>query len=194
VVNELRRIYPDFYFSVSVTTRAPRPGETEGAHYHFVDRATFDRMVDDGELLEHAEYAGNFYGSPRGPVEKALAAGLPAVLEIELQGARQVRTTMPKAQLIMLVPPTWEVLVSRLTGRGTEDDSSVARRLAEAKRELAAAEEFDAVVVNTDVRSAARELLPLVLGGGTFDVDLDPDPGPLAGAHPTGTTELERCE
>jgi guanylate kinase len=164
VVSELRRIYPEVYFSVSVTTRAARPGEVDGAHYRFIDRETFQKLADGGELLESAEYAGNWYGTPRRPVEEALVAGRPAILEIELQGARQVREAMPQAQLVMLVPPSWGVLVDRLTGRGTEDDDALARRLAEAERELAAAEEFDAVVVNTDVRTAARELLTLVAG------------------------------
>ncbi|UVS78301.1 MULTISPECIES: guanylate kinase [Actinokineospora] len=163
VVAELRRLHPDIYFSVSVTTRAARPGEVDGAHYHFVDRPEFDRMVADGELLEHAEYAGNCYGTPRAAVADALAQGRPAVLEIELQGARQVRAAMPDAQLVMLMPPSWETLVARLTGRGTEPEDVVARRLEVAKRELAAAEEFDAVVVNADVRTAAAELLTLVL-------------------------------
>ncbi|MGQ0837395.1 guanylate kinase [Actinokineospora sp.] len=163
VVAELRRLHPAVYFSVSVTTRPPRPGEVDGAHYRFVDRAEFDRMAAEGELLEHAEYAGNHYGTPRAPVEAALAAGHPAVLEIELQGARQVRRAMPAAQLVMLVPPSWEALVSRLTGRGTEDDALVARRLAVAKDELAAEAEFDVVVVNADVRTAAAELLTWVL-------------------------------
>ncbi|SDC67868.1 guanylate kinase [Actinokineospora iranica] len=163
VVAELRRLHPDIYFSVSVTTRAPRPGEIDGAHYHFIDRAEFDRMVEAGELLEHAAYAGNCYGTPRGPVEAALAHGRPAVLEIELQGARQVRRAMPEAQLVMLVPPSWDALVSRLVGRGTEDEAVVAHRLAVAKDELAAEAEFDVVVVNADVRAAAAELLTLVL-------------------------------
>ncbi|GAA4431084.1 guanylate kinase [Actinokineospora soli] len=163
VVAELRRLHPDLYFSVSVTTRAPRPGEVGGAHYHFIDRPEFDRMVAAGELLEHAEYAGNCYLTPRGPVLAALAAGRPAVLEIELQGARQVRAAMPDAQLVMLMPPSWETLVARLTGRGTEPETVVARRLEVAKKELAAAEEFDAVVVNADVGTAAAELLTLVL-------------------------------
>jgi guanylate kinase len=164
VVDELRRICPDIFFSISMTTRSPRPEEIDGDHYHFIDPAAFGRMVAAGQFLEHAEYAGNWYGTPRKPVEDALAAGRPAVLEIELQGARQVRTVMPDALLVMLVPPSWDVLVSRLTGRGTEDVGSVARRLAVAERELAAVEEFDAVVVNTDLRSAARELLALVVG------------------------------
>jgi guanylate kinase len=166
VLAELRRREPDIYFSVSVTTRRPRPGEVDGVHYHFVDRQTFDRMVADGELLEHAEYAGNCYGTPRGPVVQALESGRPALLEIELQGARQVRAAMPEAQLVMLAPPSWEDLVGRLTGRGTEDPAVVARRLEVARDELAAEKEFDEVVVNADVRSAAVDLLTLVVGPG----------------------------
>lgn len=164
VLAELRRLRPEIYFSVSVTTRAPRPGEVDGVHYHFVDTATFRRMVEQGEMLEHAEYAGNCYGTPRAPVEQALAAGRPALLEIEVQGARQVRRAMPEAQLVMLLPPSWEELVARLTGRGTEDPEVVRRRLETAREELAAADEFDAKVVNTDVRTAAAELLALVVG------------------------------
>jgi guanylate kinase len=165
VLAELRRQRPaDVYFSVSVTTRKPRPGEVDGAHYHFIDRAEFDRMVDAGELLEHAEYAGNCYGTPKVPVEQALNAGLPALLELELQGARQVRAVMPEAQLVMLAPPSWDDLVRRLTGRGTEDPAVIERRLEVAKEEMAAEKEFDEVVVNADVRSAARDLLNLVVG------------------------------
>ncbi|OLR91689.1 guanylate kinase [Actinokineospora bangkokensis] len=163
VVGALRALHPAVYFSVSVTTRRPRPGEVDGQHYHFVDKAEFDRLAATGQLLEHAEYAGNHYGTPRGPVEAALAAGRPAVLEIELQGARQVRVAMPEAQLVMLVPPSWETLVTRLVGRGTEDEQLIAKRLAVAKEELAAESEFDRVVVNSDVQAAARELLTWVL-------------------------------
>ncbi|HJQ45817.1 MAG TPA: guanylate kinase [Amycolatopsis sp.] len=162
VVGELRRMRPDIYFSVSVTTRAPRPGEVDGAHYHFIDRDRFDAMVAAGELLEHAEFAGNCYGTPREPVERALADGRPAVLEIELQGARQVRATMPDARLVMLTPPSWDVLVGRLTGRGTEEEAAVKARLAEAERELAAAGEFDVRVVNADVQAAATQLVNLI--------------------------------
>lgn len=162
VVGQLRKLNPDIYFSVSVTTRPPRPGEVDGEHYHFIDRATFDRMVVAGELLEHAEFAGNCYGTPREPVERALAEGRPAVLEIELQGARQVRAAMPDARLVMLMPPSWEELVGRLTARGTEHKAAVEVRLAEAERELAAAGEFDARVVNADVQEAAERLLDLM--------------------------------
>ncbi|GLY65720.1 guanylate kinase [Amycolatopsis taiwanensis] len=162
VVGQLRKLNPDIYFSVSVTTRPPRPGEVDGEHYHFIDRATFDRMVAGGELLEHAQFAGNWYGTPRQPVERALAEGRPAVLEIELQGARQVRAAMPEACLVMLMPPSWDELVGRLTARGTEQQDAVEARLAEAERELAAAGEFDARVVNADVREAAEQLLDLM--------------------------------
>ncbi|WP_410669272.1 guanylate kinase [Amycolatopsis sp. cmx-4-68] len=162
VVGELRKLEPDIYFSVSVTTRRPRPGEIDGAHYHFVDRAEFDAMVADGRLLEWAEFAGNRYGTPREPVEKALAEGRPAILEIELQGARQVRAAMPEARLVMLMPPSWDELVGRLTGRGTENEAAVKARLAEAERELAAAGEFDHRLVNADVREAAEHLLNLI--------------------------------
>ncbi|MEU5696267.1 guanylate kinase [Actinosynnema sp. NPDC020468] len=164
VLAELRRMRPAIHFSVSVTTRKPRPGEVDGEHYHFVDLAGFEKLVANDELLEHAEFAGNCYGTPRGPVEKALAEGTPSLLEIELQGARQVRATMPGAQLVMLAPPSWEDLVHRLTGRGTEDPAVVARRLEIAREELAAEPEFDEVVVNADVRSAAESLLNLVVG------------------------------
>ncbi|WP_309114832.1 guanylate kinase [Saccharothrix sp.] len=164
VLAELRRLGPDVHFSVSVTTRKPRPGEVDGVHYRFVDRAEFDEMVQNGELLEHAEFAGNCYGTPRAPVVAALASGRPSLLEIELQGARQVRAAMPEAQLVMLAPPSWEDLVGRLTGRGTEDPAVVARRLEIAREELAAEPEFDEVVVNDDVKSAATRLLHLVVG------------------------------
>ena len=164
VVGELRKLEPDIYFSVSVTTRGPRPGEVDGAHYHFVDRAEFDEMIADGRLLEWAEFAGNRYGTPREPVEKALAEGRPAILEIELQGARQVRAAMPEARLVMLMPPSWDELVGRLTGRGTENEAAVKARLAEAERELAAAGEFDERLVNADVREAAEHLLSLITG------------------------------
>ncbi|RCW43863.1 guanylate kinase [Halopolyspora algeriensis] len=166
VIDELRRQAPDIYFSVSVTTRPPRAGEVDGVHYYFVDTDEFRRMADAGQMLEYAHYAGNDYGTPRKPVEQALAAGRPAVLEIELQGARQVRESMPQAQLVMLLPPSWEDLVERLTGRRTEDSDIVRQRLDTARRELAARTEFDATVVNADVQSAAGELVRLITGHG----------------------------
>jgi guanylate kinase len=170
VVRELRRLDPRIYLSVSATTRAPRPGEIDGDHYHFIDQGRYDEMVENKEFLEHAHYTGNNYGTPREPIERAIAEGRPAVLEIELQGARQVRRSMPGAQLVMLVPPSWQELVGRLTGRGTEDPAKVARRLAVAKEELAAEDEFDVVVVNDDLKRAARELLTLVVGTTSLSV------------------------
>lgn len=165
VLAELRGRRPPIYFSVSVTTRAPRPGERDGEHYRFVDRATFERMVEAGELLEHAEYAGNCYGTPRQPVLDALNAGMPALLEIEVQGAMQVRAADPDALLVMLMPPSWPDLVARLTGRGTEDQEVVDRRLRRAREELDLVDRFDATVVNDDVKSACDRLLTLVFGG-----------------------------
>jgi guanylate kinase len=162
VVAKVRSLYPHIWVSVSCTTRSPRPGETDGVEYRFVTRERFDELADTGRLLEHAEYAGNCYGTPREPVEDRLAAGNPALLEIELQGARQVRAAMPEAFLVFLAPPSWPELERRLSGRGTEDPAQVAARLAQAKVELAAEHEFDAIVVNDDVERAAAELVRLV--------------------------------
>ena len=165
VVRELRAMYPDLWFSVSATTREQRPGERDGVDYRFVTPARFDRMIADGELLEWASIHRGTHrsGTPRAPIEERLAAGLPALVEVDLQGARALRQTMPEAHLVFLCPPSWEALVERLVGRGTESPEIVDRRLRTAKEELAAQDEFDAVVVNTDVKSAAAELLTLVL-------------------------------
>jgi guanylate kinase len=162
VVAEVRRRYPDVWVSVSVTTRRPRPGEREGDHYHFVDDAEFDRLIASDGLLEWAEYAGNRYGTPVAPLQARLATGHPALLEIELQGARQVRDRDPEAQLVFLAPPSWGVLVSRLAGRGSEPPAVQERRLALAQAELDASGEFDVVVVNDDVARAADELVGLL--------------------------------
>ena len=165
LVREMRRLYPDLWFSVSVTTRRQRPGEVDGVDYHFVGDAEFDRMIADGELLEWAVvHRTARYGTPRRPVEQALAAGQPALLEIDLQGARQVRASMPEALFVFLKPPSWEELVRRLVGRGTESEEERVRRLETAREELAAEPEFDATVVNTDVPVAAEELVALMAG------------------------------
>jgi len=164
VVAEIRRHHPSVWLSVSVTTRKPRPGETDGVEYHFVSEEEFSRMVAENKFLEHAEFAGNHYGTPRQPVEDQLAAGLPALLEIELQGARQVRETMPEAQFVFLAPPTWEELVRRLVGRGTETEEERERRLETAREELAAESEFDVTVENTEVHLAAEQLVALMKG------------------------------
>jgi guanylate kinase len=162
VIAEVRRRYPEVWVSVSVTTRRPRPGEVDGVHYHFVADAEFDRLIATDGLLEWAEYAGNRYGTPVAPVEQRLAGGSPALLEIELQGARQVRARAPEAQLVFLAPPSWAVLVSRLAGRGSEAPAVQERRLALAQAELDASGEFDVVVVNDDVARAADELVGLL--------------------------------
>jgi len=164
VVHELRALHPELWFSVSATTREQRPGEVDGRDYYFVTPGEFDRMIADGELLEWANIHGGIHrsGTPRAPVEQRIAAGLPALVEVDLQGARALRATVPEAFLVFLAPPSWDDLVERLTGRGTEPPDVVDRRLRTAKEEIAAQEEFDAVVVNTDVRDAARELLTLM--------------------------------
>jgi guanylate kinase len=152
----------DVWLSVSATTRRPRPGETHGVNYFFLDHAEFASMVERGELLEYAEFAGNFYGTPRRPVLERLQAGIPVLLEIELQGARQVRASMPDALLVFLAPPSWDELVRRLVGRGTEAAEVIARRLETAQVELAAESEFDATVVNASVEAAAADLVSLM--------------------------------
>ncbi len=162
VVAAVREMYPHIWVSVSCTTRQPRPGETDGVEYRFVDRATFAGMIERGELLEYDEHFGNIYGTPREPVIAHLEAGVPTLLEIELHGARQVRAAMPDAQLVFLKPPSWAELERRLAVRGTETPDVVADRLARAQLELAAEAEFDTVIVNDDVRHAAAELVALI--------------------------------
>jgi len=162
VVAKVRELYPHIWVSVSCTTRAPRPGERDGIEYRFLTREQFTRMVEAGELLEHAEFAGNLYGTPLAPVLERLTAGTPSLLEIELQGARQVRAALPGAYLVFLTPPSWAELERRLAGRGTESADVIAARLARAKVELAAEKEFDEVVVNDDVGRAAAQLVGLI--------------------------------
>jgi guanylate kinase len=163
VVEEIRRSHPDVWVSVSATTRAPRPGEQEGVHYRFVDEAEFDAMIEAGALLEWAVVHGAArYGTPRAPVEAALQAGRLALVEIDLQGARQVRETMEDAFFVFLAPPSWDELVRRLTGRGTEAEEERARRLETAVRELSAQAEFHETVVNEDVQTAAEQLVDLM--------------------------------
>ncbi|MGW0190845.1 guanylate kinase [Streptomyces sp. NPDC003362] len=162
VVAYMRKEHPEVWLSVSATTRKPRPGEQHGVHYFFVTDDEMDKLIANGELLEWAEFAGNRYGTPRAAVLERLEAGEPVLLEIDLQGARQVRESMPEAQLVFLAPPSWEELVRRLTGRGTEPPEVIERRLDAAKVELAAEPEFDETLVNTSVEDVARELLALM--------------------------------
>jgi guanylate kinase len=162
VVRELRHHHPEVWVSVSATSRFPRPGEQDGVHYSFLDRAEFVRRAEAGEFLEWAEFAGNLYGTPADPVLRHLAAGDAVVLEIDLNGARQVHRRLPEALLVFLAPPSWDELVRRLTGRGTEGSDAVASRLDVARREMAAEPEFDVSLVNDDVESVCRRLVALL--------------------------------
>ncbi|TWV31615.1 guanylate kinase [Streptomyces misionensis] len=162
VVAHMRKEHPEVWLSVSATTRKPRPGEQHGVHYFFVTDEEMDKLIANGELLEWAEFAGNRYGTPRAAVLERLEKGEPVLLEIDLQGARQVRGSMSEARLVFLAPPSWEELVRRLTGRGTEPPEVIERRLEAARTELAAEPEFDETLVNTSVEDVARELLALM--------------------------------
>jgi guanylate kinase len=163
VVTRLSQQHPEIFVSVSVTTRPPRPGEVDGVHYHVVSDAEFDALIADGALLEWAIVHGLYrYGTPRDPVMRALDEGRPALLEIDLQGARQVKANCPDAQFVFLAPPSWEELIRRLVGRGTESVVQQQRRLETARAELAAQTEFDHVVVNREIGQAAEDLVALV--------------------------------
>lgn len=162
VANEVRNKYPDIWISVSATTRAPRPGEIDGVHYHFISEEKFDQMIADDAFLEWATVHNAYrYGTPRAPIDALLQSGKSALLEIDLQGARQVREHMPSAFMVFLAPPNWEELVNRLVGRGTESVAERERRLETAKLELAAQDEFDLVIVNTKVEEACNQLVDL---------------------------------
>jgi guanylate kinase len=165
VVRELRAHHPEIWLSVSVTTRFPRPGEADGIHYLFVTDAAFDALVANNGLLEWATFAGHRYGTPRAAVEKRLAEDVPVLLEIELQGARQVRRLMEEALLVFLAPPSWDELVRRLASRGTEPPDVIDDRLATAREELAAENEFDVTLVNTSVQDVVARLLTLLQAG-----------------------------
>ncbi len=162
VVREVLTLLPNAWLSVSATTRAPREGEIDGHDYFFVSDAQFDALIESGGLLEWATYAGNRYGTPLGPVDEHRVNGQPVILEIEVQGARQVRLSAPDATLAFIQPPSWGVLEERLRGRGTEAPEALERRLEIAATEMAAAAEFDAVVTNATVRSCAEDLIALL--------------------------------
>jgi guanylate kinase len=180
VVAGLRAALPELHFSVSATTRAPRAGEVDGRDYRFVGPAGFDALIARGELLEWAEIHGGLQrsGTPRAPVEEALAAGRPVLVEVDLQGARAVKAAMPESLTVFVAPPTLDELARRLRGRGTETEAQFARRLQTAQEEMASRHEFDVVVVNDDVQAVVRRLVELLVG-----------PGPLgAGAPPIPAT------
>jgi guanylate kinase len=164
VVRRLREDAPQLWVSVSATTRFPRPGEADGVNYLFVTDEQFDRLVADGDLLEWAQYAGNRYGTPRQPVDSVRDTGTPVLLEIEIEGARQVRSAVDDALLVFLAPPSQEVLEQRLSGRGTEPAEVVATRLERAQAELAAADEFDEVIMNDDIEQVVARLVALATG------------------------------
>lgn len=158
LVARLRARHPEIWLSVSATTRAPRRGEIEGIHYFFHSKEQFNELVQTGGLLEWAEFAGNCYGTPRQPVSERVAKGIPVLLEIELEGARQVRHSLPEAFQIFLAPPSVEELEQRIRGRGTEAEEAIQRRLKRAEEELAAQNEFDAVIINDDLETALKDL------------------------------------
>jgi guanylate kinase len=158
----LRAQRPDIWLSVSVTTRSPRPGEVNGREYHFVSDAAFDAMVARGELLEWATFAGQKYGTPKAPVAQRAADGVPTLLEIDIEGARQVRLSVPGALLVFLAPPSRAELARRLTGRGTEPPDVIARRLEVARQEMEAGREFDITLVSTSVQDVCRQLVTLM--------------------------------
>jgi guanylate kinase len=163
VAGGVRAHRPDTFVSVSVTTRSPRPGEIDGEHYFFVSESDFDRMIENSELLEWARVHGEHrYGTPRAPVDLAIAAGKPVLLEIDVQGAMSVKEAMPDIRLVFLLPPSWDVLVERLASRGTEDEHQQQRRLVTAEHELALADRFDVRVVNDDVSEAVHFVLELM--------------------------------
>jgi guanylate kinase len=166
VVGCLRDHIPNLHFSVSATTRAPRPGEVDGVDYHFVSSARFQQLIDDGDLLEWAEIHGGLQrsGTLAEPIRTATAGGLPVLIEVDLAGARAVKKAMPEALTVFLAPPSWADLEARLTGRGTETPEAISRRLATARIELAAQDDFDRVVVNSQLESACAELVSLLVG------------------------------
>ncbi|HWF81960.1 MAG TPA: guanylate kinase [Streptosporangiaceae bacterium] len=163
VIESIRRHNPEVWLSISVTTRRPRPGEVHGREYYFVTEQAFKEMAVAGELLEWARYAGNFYGTPRAPVAERLEAGISSLLEVDVVGARQVRAAVPGALLVFLAPPSWDELVRRLTGRGTESADVIGQRLEAAKVELQAEHEFDITLVNTSVKDVCAQLVALMM-------------------------------
>lgn len=156
--------HPEAFLSISATTRSPRPGEVDGQHYYFLSHDQFQAKIAEQEFLEWAEFAGNFYGTPRSPVVEQVDQGRTVILEIELEGARQVRKTLPSARQVMLLPPSVEELERRIRERGTEDENAIARRLLQAQTEISAAKEFDCCVINDQIDRAVAELEAAIFG------------------------------
>ncbi|KHG39952.1 MULTISPECIES: guanylate kinase [Aphanizomenon] len=158
LMNEILRRYPELHYSVSATTRSPRPGEINGKNYHFISRSQFEQLVTQGEFLEWAEFAGNCYGTPREAVLNHVQAGKLVVLEIELAGARQIRHTFPSALSIFILPPSFAELEKRIRGRGQDAEEAISLRLQRAEEEIAAANEFDIKIINDDFEQAVKEI------------------------------------
>ena len=158
ILQELFRTGDSLRYSVSATTRAPRPGEIDGEHYYFVSREAFEEMLESGKMLEHTEYLGNYYGTPREPVEHWTAQGYDVVLEIEVDGGGQIKKLMPECVSIFILPPSMQVLSQRLHGRGTEDEATVQRRLEAAKGEIPHAKDYDYIVINDRLEDAVAEI------------------------------------
>ena len=163
LVQILLQRHPEIYLSISATTRAPRPGETYGEHYYFVSRTDFEKMISDRHLLEWAEFAGNYYGTPRLPVEQQIAEGKTVLLEVELDGANQISTSCPDALRIFILPPSFSALEQRLRDRATDSNSAINSRLKRAQIEIASAGEFDVQITNDDLETALHQLENAIL-------------------------------
>ncbi|BCL36840.1 guanylate kinase [Nostoc sp. MS1] len=164
LMRSLLQRHPELYYSVSATTRAPRPGEVDGKNYYFISRSKFEQLVAQGEFLESAEFAGNYYGTPREAVLNQVQSGKLVVLEIELEGARQIRASFPQALSIFILPPSFEELERRIRERGQDSQEAIARRLKRAKEEIQAAEEFDIQIVNDDFEAAVNAIETALFG------------------------------
>lgn len=161
IVSRVREL-AQFDFSVSATTRKPRPTEVDGVHYYFIDKADFEQKIADGEMLEYAQYVGNYYGTPKKPVDDALANGRNIVLDIEVKGALQVKEKMPDAVMIYILPPDYETLLARIRGRGTESEEVIQKRMAEARIEIETFPKYDYVVINDTIEQAATDVLSIL--------------------------------
>lgn len=158
LMQKLLQLHPELYYSVSATTRSPRPGEINGQNYYFITRSQFEKLVAQGELLEWAEFAGNYYGTPRAAVLEQIQSGKLVILEIELEGARQIRASYPNALSIFILPPSFAELEKRIRGRGQDSQEAIARRLNRAQEEIQAADEFDIQIINDDLETALNQI------------------------------------
>ncbi|WP_341531167.1 guanylate kinase [Nostoc sp. UHCC 0302] len=164
LMRSLLQRHPELYYSVSVTTRSPRPGEIDGKNYYFISRSKFEQLVAQGQFLEWAEFAGNYYGTPSETVLNQIRSGKLVVLEIELEGARQIRTSFPSAKSIFILPPSFEELEKRIRGRAQDSEEAIARRLRRAQEEIKAADEFDLQIVNDDLETALNDIEAALFG------------------------------